>query len=342
LTRGSVEAIFAGRNLREGPRSKMTKTVIRWAGLVAIFLLSGAAQAADWASPLFDGFDGSDFSPQGGLYYRENFEQSAGTIEFQTDVKLQGAGALKLSVKPLCTVDDDGCSERAEIWEKTALRVPYTEGVWYGFAVKFGDPIPTDDHRYLIAQWKREIDPGAEGDFSPFLALRVRNGKLFATVETNYVAPGEVKPEAGGGSCAAGSTPVWFRPETNQMRALVATDPTWNDGDNDLYHDCTTAISVIDHGNKLPLPSSGWIVFAVYTKPGPDGTGRIDIFANGKPVVTIKGHIGHADNGLGKHQYFKFGPYRAGHSNGWTMYYDDFRRSPKCADVMGEGPCPLP
>ena len=103
----------------------------------------------------------------------------------------QAQGALKLSVKPLCTADDEGCSERAEIWERTELRVPYDQGVWYGFAVKFADPIPTDDHRYLIAQWKREIDPGAEGDFSPFLALRVRNGKLFATVETNFIAPAD-------------------------------------------------------------------------------------------------------------------------------------------------------
>lgn len=314
----------------------MMKAVIRWAGLAAVLLCS-AAQAEDWSAPLFDGFDGSGFSPEGGLYYRDNYEQSAGTIEFQKNVKLDGDGALKLSVKPLCTVDDDGCSERAEIWEKTALRAPYNEGVWYGFAVRFGNPIPTDDHRYLIAQWKREIEPGADGDFSPFLALRLRNGKLFATVETNYVAPGAGEQEAGIGGCAAGSTPVWYRPETNQMRALVATDPTWTESDNDLYHGCTTAISVADHGNKLPPPSSGWVVFAIYTKPGPDGTGLIEIFANDKPVVTIKGHIGHADHGLGKNQYFKFGPYRAGNSGEWTMYYDDFWRSPNCALAKSEG-----
>ena len=159
--------------------------------MLAATLLCGAAYAEDWSHPLFDGFDGQDFSPAGGLYYRENFEQSAGMVEFQKAVKLQGAGALKLSVKPLCATDSDGCSERAEIWEKTKLRVPYDQGIWYGFAVKFADPIPTDDHRYLIAQWKREIGPDAEGDFSPFLALRVRNGKLFATVETNYIAPEE-------------------------------------------------------------------------------------------------------------------------------------------------------
>jgi hypothetical protein len=320
----------------------MKRRAIWWSGLAAGLLLCAAARAETSATLLQDGFDGSDFSPSGGLYYRDNFEQSAGKVEFQKTVKLHGDGALKLSVKPLCPADDDGCSERAEIWERTELRVPYDQGVWYGFAVKFADPIPTDDHRYLIAQWKREIDPGAEGDFSPFLALRLRNGKLFATVETNYIAPGETELQTGDTGCKDGGTPVWFRPQTKQMRALVATDPTWQTADNDLYHGCTSGISVIDHGNKLPLPSSGWIDFAIYTKPGPDGSGHIEIFANGKPIVTVKGHIGHADKGLGENQYFKFGPYRAGHTNDWALYYDDFRRSPRCADVMGESQCPLP
>ena len=126
------------------------------------------------------------------------------------------------------------------------------------------------------------------------------------------------------------------------MRALVATDETWTSADNDLFHACTNAITVTEHGNKLPAPDSGWIDFAVYTKPGPDGSGRIELFANGKPIVTVKGHIGHADKGLGKNQYFKFGPYRAAHSTDWTLYYDDFRRSPRCADVLTNSPCPLP
>ena len=316
----------------------MRSLAIRLAGFAAM-LLCDAAYAGDWTQPLRDGFDGSDFSPAGGLYYRENFEQSAGTVLFEKDVKLTGEGALKLSIKPLCHAEADGCSERAEIWEKTGLRVPYHQGVWYGFAVKFADPIPTDDHRYLIAQWKREIEPGADGDFSPFLALRLRNGKLFATVETNYIAPDS--PTVVGATCPAGTTPVWFRQDTNQMRALVATDASWKPADDDQFKGCTTAVSVTQHGNPLPLPSSGWMDFAIYTKPGADGSGHIEIFANGKPVVTITGHIGHADAGLGKNQYFKFGPYRAGHSSNWALYYDNFRRSPNCADVMGEGgECP--
>ena len=101
------------------------------------------------------------------------------------------------------------CSERAEIWEKTKARVPYNRGVWYGFAVKFADPVPSGDHRYLIAQWKREIGPTAKGDFSPFLALRLNNGKLFATVETNYVAPPKGATDGTAGSCAPPGPPEY-------------------------------------------------------------------------------------------------------------------------------------
>ena len=320
----------------------MNRTV-RLIASAALFLAAGfPAGAADWAKPLADGFDGRDFARDGGLYYKDNLEQSAGTVEFQAVEKLHGQGALKLSVKTLCAKSDDDCSERAEIWERTKLRPPYSEGMWYGFAVKLAEPIPTDDHRYLIAQWKREIDPGAEGDFSPFLALRLRNGKLFATVETNYIEPGRAPDHNAAPTCGPDSVPVWLRPETNQMRALVAAEDGWTDEDGALFSKCSQALTVTRHADPLPSAHSGWIDFAIYTKPGADGSGRIDIYANGRPVVTVTGHIGHADKGLGKNQYFKFGPYRAGHDGVWTVYYDDFRRSPKCSDVLTQETCPNP
>ncbi len=314
----------------------MSMKNIKAAVFTAALYLSCAVAGAD-SQKLADGFDGSNFGPEGGLYYRENSEQSAGLVEFQSKEVRSGSGALKLSVKSQCAAGDDSCSERAEIWERTKLRVPYNEGVWYGFAVKFAEPIPNDDHRYVIAQWKREIKPGADGDFSPFLALRLRGGKLFATVETNYRPPVD---GSGPAECGAKNTPVWLRPETNQMRALVAADATWTPRDGELYASCSDALTIIDHGNSLPRPDSGWIDFAIFTKPGPDGAGHIELFANGKPVVTVKGLIGHADKGLGKNQYFKFGPYRAGHANDWILYYDNFRRSPRCEDVLKDGVCP--
>jgi hypothetical protein len=284
---------------------------------------------------LFDDFDGQDFSPTGGLYYKDTAEQRAGKVEFQSAVRRTGAGALKLSVHPNCAVTNDDCSERAEIWEKTELRVPYDKAVWYGFAVKFADPIPQDEHRYVIAQWKREIDPGNPGDFSPFLALRLNKGKLYVTVEANYFPPVSAGPEDVPAECGD-LTRVWMRPDKNQMRALVASDHNWTAEDGARFNACTDKIKVIDRGNRLPSPESGWIDFAIMTKPGPDGTGHIEIFANGLWITTVKGYIGHNDPGLGNNQYFKFGPYRAAGTTDWTLYFDHFRRGPDCRDVMGD------
>ncbi|MDB5526805.1 MAG: hypothetical protein JWM58_4568 [Rhizobium sp.] len=307
----------------------------------AAFLVAGmfASASATANSPdvkLIDSFDDGGFAPAGGLYYHDDEEQRAGTFEFQHAVTRTGRGALKLTVKPSCAAMSEGCSERAEIREKTALRVPYDQAIWYGIAVKFADPVPRDDHRYVIAQWKREIGPDAKGDFSPFLALRLGNGRLFATVETNYSPAVSGEPKGRPAHCAGDQTPVWLRPETNQMRALVVTDSSWEVMDGALFNACSDKISITDRGNALPLPDSGWIDFAIMTRPGPDGSGHIEIFANGKWITTIKGQVGHSDPGLGKNQYFKFGPYRAPGTSAWSLYYDDFRRSTRCEDVLGD------
>lgn len=292
------------------------------------FDAKGAAAPPAYEALLVDGFDGDDFAPAGGLYYRDNHEQRAGTVAFQRAVTHGSAGALRLSVRP----NGGKGSERAEIWERTALRVPYDRAVWYGFSVRFADPIPQDDHRHLIAQWKREIGPAARGDYSPFLALRLVRGRLFATVETMWPA-GDAR--AGTPVRPAGRTPVWLRPEKRQMRALVATDPRWEPRDARLFRARTDRITVIDRGNPLPPPESGWIDFAVMTRPGPDGSGHIELFANDRWVATVKGHIGHDDPGLGPRQYFKFGPYRSACAGEWALYYDNFRRSMRAEDVLG-------
>jgi hypothetical protein len=311
--------------------------------LTGLFLATAAAPAADltYKDKLVDGFEAKDFAPEGGLYYKKNYEQSAGTVEFQDKVVKTGKSALRLSVKPHCPVTERLCSERAEVWERSKLRVPYDQGVWFGFAVKFDEPIPQDDHRYLVAQWKREINAGADGDFSPFLAFRFNEGKFFITVETNLV-PGKEIEKGKRAHCKAGETAVWLRPDTNQTRALVAHDRNFGPDNGDEFTACTDKISVIDRGNPLPAPETGWIDFAVYTKPGPEGTGHIEIFANGKWIVTVKGRIGHNDKGLGENQYFKFGPYRAGGPGVWALYYDDFRRGLACADVLDSKICPFP
>jgi hypothetical protein len=292
-----------------------------------------------WTEPLYDGFEFDGFAASGGLHYKNNPEQGAGSVEFQSEVTYRGKGALKLTVRPTANSNEQQLnSQRAEIWERQELWVPYDQGIWYGFAVNFAEPIPQDNHRYVIAQWKRQIS-GTKGDFSPFLGIRLNRGKLYASVETNLVSSTSIG--TGFAKCASGETAVWLRPETNQTRALVATDESWTSADGDHFNACTREIRVINRGNFLPSPRSGWIDFAIYSKPGPQGDGHIEIFANRKWVVTVRGRIGHSEKGLGPHQYFKFGPYRANHTDVWTLYYDEFRRGPNCLDVLGPAPCPV-
>ena len=291
-----------------------------------------AAAKPAFEAALVDGFEGDDFSPAGGLYFRRNAEQRAGFYAFQREVTRGSAGALKLGVRPVRRAGS-GDSERAEVWERTDLRVPYERAVWYGFSVRFGEPIPQADHRHLIAQWKREIGPAARGDYSPFLALRLVRGRLFATVETTLrttdlaTDPATIDDRTG--------TPAWLRREAGQVRVLVATDGGWNAKDGSLFGARTTRVAVTDRGSRLPAADSGWIDFAVMTRPGLDGSGHIELFANDRWVATVRGDIGHDDVGLGAHQYFKFGPYRTAASGEWTLYFDNFRRSMRARDVLG-------
>lgn len=300
----------------------------------AVWLSSSSFATEPTSALLQDNFDGRDFSETGGLYYRQNKEQKAGTYTFQSKEKLDGQGALKLSVQELCKSEERKCSERAEIWEKTALRVPYSKGVWYGFSVKFADPIPTNRHRYVIAQWKREIGPEAKGDFSPFLALRMNKGKLFATTESNFHPAPQSNTSDRLTSCGDANAKMWLRPESDQMRGLIAFDKHYSADDGKLFSACSDKIKISTYGNNLPSPFSGWITFAIYSKPGADGTGHIEMFANGDHIVTAKGAIGHNNHGLGDNQYFKFGPYRDSAAVEWTLYFDNFVRSENCMDVL--------
>ena len=318
---------------------------LRWlAGACAGVVLgcAGVAMAATGGDRpgvvLADDFEGQSFSPGGGLYYKHNFEQSAGRVEFQSrDVRF-GRQSLALSVKGLCPKAKKGCSERAEVWEKKQYLLAYDEPVWYAFSMKLADPVPTDKHRYLMAQWKRQILPGATTSFSPFLALRLNKGKIIFTVETHQVA---VMPLTGRrkNGCLAGETLVLDRPHDKQTRALVAWQPDMEPFEWRYYNGCTTAIRVERHNQGLPRATSGWIDFVVFIQTGPDGNGTIRIFANDEPVVTVSGHIGHQGAGLGSKQYFKFGPYRKGKRGLWTVLYDRFRRGPACENVGSPGLC---
>ena len=287
-----------------------------------------------------DGFEQGGFAPEGGLFYKDNPEQRAGRVIFDRTAPYSGAGALTLIAPPSCLPHAVGCSERAEVWERPEVLVPFRSAVWYGFALRLNDPLAQDDRRYVIAQWKREILPEAIGDYSPFLALRLYRGRLGITVETDlipsYPIGGSERPEG----CLPGEALVLSRTEAQQTRALVAIETGATSTDYPSYFNaCAPGIRVTPHAD-LPSAQQGWIDFVVRSQPGPDGEGHIEVIADGVHIVTVQGHIGHGGPGLDDNQYFKMGPYRAPAPLPWSISYDDFRRGPRCSDVIRIGQCP--
>ena len=321
---------------------------MNWRYLAAAAMVLAALTAAPQAGrsqPLLpvlaDDFEGQDFDPDGGLYYKKNFEQSAGTVRFVSSDARQGRQALALSIRPLCPVGAGDCSERAEVWEKKKVLVPYGEAVWYAFSMKLADPIPQDDHRYLMAQWKRQITAAAQKSYSPFLALRLDKGKIVITVETDEVKVEPLGTPERPERCKAGETLVANRPHDRQTRALVAWQSDMAVTAWRYQNACTRDILVKTYGHNLPSAESGWIDFVFAVRTGPHGNGRIAIAANGQPVALVTGHIGHDGVGLGAAMYFKFGPYRAGQDSVWTVLYDRFRRGARCSDVTAGAVCDL-
>ena len=317
-----------------------------YAALVCVIIAALAPARAetipDNASLLLhDGFDQAGFATEGGLFYKQNFEQRDGRVVFGAPAPFRGTGTLTLTAMPSCPPQSAKCSERAEVWERPEILAPYRSTVWYGLALRLDDPLPRDDRRYVIAQWKREIRPMAEGDYSPFLAIRLYRGRLGITVETDRVPSYPIgSPERRDG-CRPGEALVLDRPQVRQTRALVAIEAGAT-GENypGYFNACAPDIQVTRHAD-LPPAQKGWIDFVVRTQPGPRGNGHIEILADGLRIVTVRGNIGHSGPGLDTNQYFKFGPYRAPAPLPWSVSYDDFRRGPRCSDVIRIGQCPL-
>ncbi|MEM6665036.1 MAG: heparin lyase I family protein [Pseudomonadota bacterium] len=256
------------------------------------------------------------FPDQSPLFYKDKAEQADGRYRFMFDadcpfVRLTLGGETR----------PDGIeSERAELWEKRRVIVPYGAGAWYGIRVRCVEPIPRDTGRHLLMQWKGDIPFGNVPNVSPFLALRLSQGRLFMTADAMTL------PESGEGAA------VWQRAKSGQSRVWLADDGR-PPAARQKFDARSDAIQVETFGTPLPKVENGWIDFVFYARPGPRGDGRLEVVANGNRIVSARGRIGH--EGLTPGAYFKFGPYRDAAVGEWSVDYADFRRGPRCLDVAG-------
>ncbi len=289
---------------------------------------------------LRDPFDGDSFSASGGLFYKDNEEQRSGSFRFLRDPSRASGSALQLTVTPSGKPTGQGFSERAEVWEHASVRADYGRMTWYAFALKFERPPILDAHRMMVAQWKRAMNPGAPGDYSPFLGIRIVRGEFVITIDSDAVPslprPAETPLFLQTGAAA----PAVQRTRARQTRFLIATSAEDLEPLSRDFSHSAADIQVTMRGGRLPEPTTDWVDFVIMTKPGPEGDGAIEIFANGEWIVSARGKIGHESHELGRTQYFKFGPYRdSGRSDEWTVRYADFARGPRCEDVAGPEVC---
>ncbi len=191
-----------------------------------------------------------------------------------------------------------------------------------------GDIYKCGSARWVIGQWKAY--PKADvGDWpGPVLAQRFDNGVLYVTVSDEecrcLVAKAEGDINALTASLAlpiiapSGQLePIGRPPETNCLDQRFDVPKACKPRPNlTLWTQGSAPVPI------LPSPTGGKFVTMTYYVKGGD-PGWIDIFADGKFIVRVSGHIGYADNELEKHDVkFKIGQYRDGMPGTGIMQID--------------------
>lgn len=140
--------------------------------LLALLALGGSRLPIDPAWGLADGFEPGPLRAD----IWSDRRLLPGAVAIQADAVRNGAGALAITVRPGDDPLQDG-SDRAELAEAQAVRLPAGQEVWYGFSMRLAEPLPADGNRLIIGQWHQSM-PG-----SPFIAQRFRDGIFHITLQ---------------------------------------------------------------------------------------------------------------------------------------------------------------
>ena len=309
----------------------MLPAFLRWPLPAFLLLLAAAPAAADpTAGSISDGFEGGRIPPQvwspcrrpegrffiDGMLARSG-KYSAGMALLPTPDLPPEIEAVNTEHRRSGCIDSDrdmdfmaGSDQRAELWLRETE--PKGTDLWYGFSFRIdAPPAPAaDSRRLLVGQWKQA------GQYSPFLGQRFRNRKFYLTVEQDGPA------------------------RLQQCRVLVAWEDGYDFSDFPPHHsflhdgfdetgaklppdytaDCGSDLS-IDRKASLPSPYGAWVDMVVHIKVDGQPDDLIEVWANGQPIVTVRGRLGYHDSGR---QYFKIGPYRDPGDTPVVAHLDNF------------------
>jgi hypothetical protein len=200
---------------------------------------------------------------------------------------------------------------------------PVSQGHWYGLRFRTDGAIATcGSIRQVLAQWKFRYQPECHFDDSPILSLRIDNGVLVAAVQTGHcrctVAKSRGDPEwtvddktlhmlEAKAPRLRRFTPVCQCPDGVE-RPPEFTVETLEAGPAALLEGLNAGLP------ELPDPREDWVEVHAFIRAEPrkdnrPDSGRIELYANGKPVVRVSDGLGYPEL-LVETVRFKFGAYR--------------------------------
>lgn len=262
------------------PRSSK---ILAAGGCLAFLALAVGALPQDSRRVVRDDFSGAEISSEN-WYVCRRPENSFSLVDHQ------GKRAVRTFMRPpdarILEEKHRACLEegekykpqndlRAEIWEQQDLKLPYGTEVWIAFSFFVSEPPKgAEVPNIVVGQVKQE------GGLRPVLAQRFGNRRFVVTIAQEDKSP---------------------RSDPDGCSVVVASSERSNPATA-----CKRDLEFTQLG-VLPTGFNRWIRMTYRFKLGIQD-GLLDIWADGKPIATIRGRIGYPGQ-AGARQYFKFGPY---------------------------------
>ncbi|MGI9406584.1 MAG: heparin lyase I family protein, partial [Hyphomicrobiaceae bacterium] len=278
----------------------MNHIFARTVGLVVFFM--GWAVAANPARVsesihLSDDFESQALSPDNWWLGQ------ARTEKYWVDrtISRRGQHAVAIQASP----DMRGCGnncQRNEIRTSTSHRIQFGREAWYSFSFRIEGDLPVAKNtRWISGQWKQDTDG------SPFLSQRFDRGVFHLSVHDEDCRV--LIAKAGGDLEDIGTTIDTGKIDKHAFHA------------NKQTYRCDTDLIVEPGKNPiLPDPYRNWVDMTYRVRGGLGGTGLIEVWANKRFIVRVRGSIGYREVS-GPNQFFKFGIYRDLMPGTTTVYF---------------------
>ncbi len=231
--------------------------------------------------------------------------------EYWSDARMARADRRSVAVRVGSKMRGCGAKcQRNEIRTSPNYRINFGQEAWYNFSFRLDGKLPDrNTQRWVTGQWKQQCGG------SPFLAQRFDRGVFQITVQDNNCRVVVA-------SSAGLDRPLPFTRYTGARKGSAAK----------TGRPCRSDIKVEYSANPtLPNPNRNWVDMSYRVRGGRNGTGLIEIWADGRFIARVTGSIGY-DYSSGPKQYFKFGIYRAPVPGASTARIDRFRRSDSMSD----------